>query len=307
MSLIPGPNGSPAGTAPAAALAWRTVARGSALECVLATVLLFGVTTIVRWVAGPSPVSAAIPRIHQELLVIAAGVGVLLAVLILSPAGKASGGHINPAISLAMWRFGLFPGAAVVPYGVAQLAGSLLGTLAGRAVWGPALSRPPVSDAALQPGPGWSSGALFAGEAASMGIIVLLVGVFLAVPGLVPLVPWLVGLLIGAAIALLGTTTGGSVNPARQFGPAIVAGRPDFLWVYLLAPLVGAFVATAFRNALVRRRSGGQRTGGAGPDGAVRPRPRRPRPGASPAPPPDEGPRAGARRRNEFMDPAHGP
>ncbi|MFF4755726.1 MIP/aquaporin family protein [Streptomyces sp. NPDC002514] len=307
MSLAPGPNGSPDRTAPATALTWRTVARGSASECLLATVLLFGVTTIVRWVAGPSPVSATIPGIHQELLVIGACVGVLLALLILSPAGKASGGHINPAISLAMWRFGLFPGAAVVPYSVAQLAGSLLGTLAGRAVWGPALGRPPVSDAALQPGPGWSAGALFAGEATSMGIIVLLVGVFLAVPGLVPLVPWLVGLLIGAAIALLGTTTGGSVNPARQFGPALAAGRLDFLWVYLLAPLVGAFVAAAFRNALVRRRSGRPRRGGAEPGDAARPRARHRRPDASATPPPADGPRAGVRRRTEFTAPERHP
>ncbi|MGW0993667.1 aquaporin [Streptomyces sp. NPDC002520] len=71
-----------------------------------------------------------------------------------------------------------------------------------------------------------------------------------------PLVPWLVGLLIGAAIALLGTTTGGSVNPARQFGPAIAAGRLDFLWVYLLAPLVGAFLASALCSGLLSRRAG---------------------------------------------------
>jgi glycerol uptake facilitator-like aquaporin len=36
-----------------------------------------------------------------------------------------------------------------------------------------------------------------------------------------PLVPWLVGILIGLGIALLGTETGGSLNPARQFGPAV--------------------------------------------------------------------------------------
>ncbi len=223
---------------------------GSALECLLAVVLLFGVTTIVRWVAGPSPISAAIPQVHDKLLVIGACVGPLLAGLILSPAGKASGGHINPAISIAMWRFGLFPGVAVAPYIAAQLTGSLLGTLAGRAAWGQAAGRPPVSDASLQPGIGWSAAALFAAETFSMGVIVFLVGLFLAVPRLAPLVPWLVGLLIGAAIALLGTTTGGSVNPARQFGPAIVAGRLDFLWVYLLAPMVGAVAAASLRGIL---------------------------------------------------------
>ncbi|MEU0964875.1 aquaporin [Streptomyces sp. NPDC005917] len=229
------------------------MARNSAAECLLAFVLLMAVITIVRWVAGPSPVSAAIPEVHAELLIIGGCVGLVLAGLILSPPGKASGGHINPAISIAMWRFGLFPGASVTPYIAAQLAGSLLGALAGGAVWGPVTDRPPVRDASLQPGHGWSAGALFAAETASMGVIVLLVGLFVAAPRLAPLVPWLVGLLIGAAIALLGTTTGGSVNPARQFGPAIVAGRLDFLWVYLLAPMAGAVLAASLCNTLVGR------------------------------------------------------
>ncbi|MEV4516331.1 aquaporin [Dactylosporangium sp. NPDC049525] len=217
--------------------------------------LLFGVVTVVRWVAGPSPVSAAVPQVHGELFLIGACVGLLLAGLILSPAGKASGGHINPAISIAMWRFGLFPGVAVAPYIAAQLLGSLLGTLAGRAIWGPVVASPPVNDASLQPGLGWTAGTLFAAETVSMGVIVLLVGLFLAAPRLVRLVPWLVGLLIGTAIALLGTTTGGSVNPARQFGPAIAAGRLDFLWVYLLAPMVGAVLAASLRNTLLKRPS----------------------------------------------------
>ncbi|MFJ1652890.1 MIP/aquaporin family protein [Streptomyces sp. NPDC088337] len=256
MDQTAGPYGPPDSPGPAGPVTWRTLTRGSALECLLATALLFGVTTIVRWVAGPSPVSAAIPRAHEELLVIGACVGVLLAGLILSPAGKASGGHINPAISIAMWRFGLFPGAAVAPYIAAQLVGSLLGTFAGLATWGPVVGRPPIDDTSLQPGLGWSAGALFAAETVSMSIIVILVGLYVAVPKLAPLVPWLVGLLIGTAIALLGTTTGGSVNPARQFGPAVAADRLDYLWVYLLAPMVGALLAASLRNALLHRRAG---------------------------------------------------
>ncbi|GAA3367985.1 hypothetical protein GCM10017744_082240 [Streptomyces antimycoticus] len=191
----------------------------------------------------------------MKLLVIGACVGPLLVGLILSPAGKAPGGHMNPAISPAMWRFGVFSGVALVPYIVAQLAGSLLGVLAGRAVWGRAASRPPVSDAALQPGPGWSAGALFVAETASMAVIVLLVGLFLSVPRPAPLVPWLVGLLISMAIPLLGTTTGGSVNPARQFGPAIASGQLGFLRVYLLAPMVGAVAATSLHNRFLKRRT----------------------------------------------------
>jgi glycerol uptake facilitator-like aquaporin len=240
--------------------------RHSAYEAVLTAALLFGVATVVRWVIGVSPISRALPGIHLELLVVGFAVGLLLAGLILSPLGKASGGHLNPAISLAMWRFGVFPGRGVLPYWAAQLAGSLLGVLLARAAWGPALARPPVLYSALRPAPGWSNAALFPAETASMAVIVLLVGVFLSVRRLAPRVPWLVGGLIGSAIAGLGTVTGGSVNPARQFGPAVFAGQFGFLATYLLAPLAGAGLAAwllscfAHRKVLTHRLGGGQVT-----------------------------------------------
>ncbi|MFD5060361.1 MIP/aquaporin family protein [Streptomyces sp. NPDC058394] len=247
----PRPPNEPGNASPGPA----AIAGHSTLECFLAFVLLFGVATIVRWVVGPSPISDAVTQIHLQLLIIGGAVGLLLAALILSWPGRISGGHINPAISLAMWRFGVFPGVSVVPYIAAQLIGSVLGVLAARAVWGSTVSRLPVVDAALQPGPGWTAGALFAVEAAGMGVIVYLVGYFLQTPRLAPKVPWLVGFLIGAAIALLGTTTGGSVNPARQFGPAVVSGALDFLWVYLLAPMVGAALAAAVLDRVHTRRT----------------------------------------------------
>ena len=81
------------------------LAQHSAIELILTSILLFGVTTIVRFVVGPSAISRAFPQIHVELLIVGLGVGVLLTGLIKSPLGKISGGHTNPAISLAMWRF----------------------------------------------------------------------------------------------------------------------------------------------------------------------------------------------------------
>ena len=154
-----------------------------------------------------------------------------------------------------MWRFGVFPGAGVVPYIIAQLLGSVLGGLVARIVWGPVAAEPPVAYAVLQPGPGWTDAELFIAEALSMAVIVLLVGICLTRPRFAPFVPWIVGGLIGLAIAALGTSTGGSVNPARQFGPAALSGQTRFLWVYLLAPMVGAMLATWVRGTVQRHRS----------------------------------------------------
>jgi len=209
----------------------------------------------VRWVIGPSVISRSIPQIHTELVLVGAAVALLLAGLILSPPGKASGGHMNPAISLAMWRFGVFPGAGVMPYSIAQLLGSVLGVLAARVVWGQVVAEPPVVYAVLQPGPLWSTAELFTAETLSMAVIVLIVGMCLAEDRLAPFVPWVVGILIGMAIAVLGTSTGGSVNPARQFGPAAVSGQTHFLSVYLLAPMLGAVIAAWLRQTIQHRRA----------------------------------------------------
>lgn len=230
------------------------ILRDSGLELFLTFCMLFGVTSIVRWVIGPSPISRTVPQIQAELLIVGATVAILIGGLILSPPGRATGGHMNPAISLAMWRFGVFPGVGVVPYIVAQLLGSVLGVVVARVVWGPVVAEPPVAYAVLQPGPGWSSISLFVAETLSMAVIVLLVGVCLAVPTLAPFVPWIVGGAIGLAIAMLGTSTGGSVNPARQFGPAALSGQTRFLWVYLLAPMAGAMLATWVRETVQRHR-----------------------------------------------------
>lgn len=74
----------------------RTVIWHSALEFLLTFVLLFGVVTFVRWVIGPSAVSRAVPQIHLQLVIVGSAVALLVAGLILSPAGRVSGGHMNP-------------------------------------------------------------------------------------------------------------------------------------------------------------------------------------------------------------------
>src|SRR3984957_504077 len=127
------------------------ILRDSALELLLTFLMLFGVTSIVRWVIGPSPISRAIQQLQAKLLIVGAAVAILIPWLLQSPSGRATGCHMNPAISLAMWRFGVFPGAGVVPYIVAQLLGSILGVVVARVVWGPVVAEAPVAYAVLQP------------------------------------------------------------------------------------------------------------------------------------------------------------
>ena len=250
-------------------LQFGTLIRNSMLELILTCVLLFGITTIVRFVIGDSPISRALPQIHVQLFLVGALVAVLLSLLIISRAGRVSGGHMNPAISLAMWRFGVFPAVGIVPYIAAQLIGSILGVLAARGVWGAIVARPPVLYAVIQPASDWSSRPLFLAELIFMGLIVFVVGYFLSNPQLAPNVPWLVGILIGLGIALLGTQTGGSLNPARQFGPAIASAHTAKLWVFLVAPMVGAELGAQLLRILQKRSQVlTHRLCGTDPDGA---------------------------------------
>lgn len=52
-----------------------------------------------------------------------------------------------------------------------------------------------------------------------------------------------IGAVVGLEALFAGPISGASMNPARSLGPALVSGRLDALWVYVSAPLVGAYLA----------------------------------------------------------------
>jgi hypothetical protein len=88
-------------------LPFARLLRNSALELLLTLFMLFGVTSIIRWVIGPSPISGTIPQIQVELLIMGTSVGILITGLILSPLGRITGGHMNGDFirDVAIWSF----------------------------------------------------------------------------------------------------------------------------------------------------------------------------------------------------------
>ncbi|MGV9935213.1 MIP/aquaporin family protein [Streptomyces olivaceoviridis] len=221
-----------------------------ACEFGLTTVLLFLVVTLVRWVRAPaSPLY--IGDLRLALAVVGPVAGVLITGLILSPWGRRSGGHMNPAVTVAVWLMDVFPGVSVLPYVAAQLAGSVLGTSLGRLVWGPVVSQ--VGFGALRPAPGWSAPAVFLAETGCIFVLALAVGCLLAYPALGRWLPYTVGGCIALIILLFGPLSGGSANPARQFGPALLSGQSADLAIYLVAPVVGAVLGASVHHLLYRR------------------------------------------------------
>ncbi|MFE4925143.1 MIP/aquaporin family protein [Streptomyces sp. NPDC056661] len=222
-------------------------------EFALTTVLLFLAVPVVRWLRDPDS-ALYLGDLYAALAVIGGFSGAILTGLILSPPGRRSGGHLNPAVTVSLWLMGVFPGRSVVPYVLAQLAGSAAGTGLGRLVWGPAVALPSVDHAAIVPAPTWQPTSVFVAEAGSMTLIIVAVGFTMAHARYARLVPYVIGLSVALVIATLGPRSGGSINPARQFGPAALAGQGTDLWIYLVAPVLGAVLGAWLHHLLSRRR-----------------------------------------------------
>lgn len=162
--------------------------------------------------------------------------------------GPVSGAHINPAVTLALATTRRFPWVEVVPYVVAQLIGAVVGALLIGGVFGTDAADLGLGATSLADGVPYWQGVL----AEALGTFVLLYAVMaLAVDSRAPL-GWaglMIGLSVAAAILLIGPQTGGSLNPARTFGPyvglAIFGGDVPWsdLWVYVVGPVAGAVAA----------------------------------------------------------------
>ncbi|GAF45272.1 MIP/aquaporin family protein [Rhodococcus wratislaviensis] len=236
----------------ASALPRRQPLARAADEFALTVVLLFLAVTVVRWLRDPGS-ALYIADLDVALAIIGVVSGIILTSLMFSPPGKRAGGHMNPAVTIALWLMNAFPGQSVPPYILAQLAGSAVGTGLARLVWGRAVSFPPVDYAAIRAASTWQPASVFLAEMGSMMVLIVVVGFFLTRPGCARLLPYVIGLSVGLVIAFLGPRSGGSINPARQFGPAALSGRTTDLWIYLVAPVLGAVLGASVDHALNRR------------------------------------------------------
>lgn len=175
------------------------------------------------------------------LLGVAFAHGLALAVLV-SALGAVSGGHFNPAVTFAVLLSGRMTPMLAGLYVIVQLAAGVVAALVLRFV---------VPEDAWQR-VALGTPALGEGMSALGGIVVEAVLTILLVAAVFGTAidrraPKLGGLAIGLAVAadilMGGPLTGAAMNPARWFGPAIVAGALDDWYVWWIGPLVGAAIA----------------------------------------------------------------
>ena len=174
---------------------------------------------------------------------VAAAFGLVVFILIQS-LGDISGAHINPAVTVAFWAGGRFPGRRVLPYVLAQLAGAALGSWLVKLI--------------ATPGSGLGATLPAHGAMPALGIETFLTFWLMLVIFRVTSGPKETGVLAGLAISatvalealVAGPLTGASMNPARSLAPALLSGIWTDWWVYLVGPVAGALLAVAVDRGL---------------------------------------------------------
>ncbi|EHN11119.1 Aquaporin Z [Patulibacter medicamentivorans] len=160
--------------------------------------------------------------------------------------GHVSGGHLNPAVSVALTIIGRFKASDLPAYIGAQLVGAILAALALKGVF-------PDADKLGNnaPAAGVSNGSALLVEAVLTAIFLF---VIVSVATDRRVTPGFAALAIGltlAAIHLVGiAVTGTSVNPARTLGPDLIAGHWDGWWIFLVGPFVGGAVGALAYQAV---------------------------------------------------------
>jgi len=182
------------------------------------------------------------------LLGVALAHGLALAVLV-SSLGAVSGGHFNPAVTLAVWIMGKITPARAVLYVVAQLVGGLAAGLALKLVFADSWQASNIGTPALGAG---ITPALGIGIEAVLTALLVLAVLGTAVDSRGPKIGGLaIGLAVAADILVGGPLTGAAMNPARWFGPAVAAGAYADWYVWWIGPLIGAAAAALlYRSTL---------------------------------------------------------
>ena len=221
----------------------------------------FGTFWLVFGGCGSAVLAAAFPDAGNALGIGFVGVALAFGLTVLTMAytvGGISGGHFNPAVTFGLWAGKRFPAADILPYVVAQVlgavaaAGVLFVIARGKAGFD-AVASGFASNGFDAHSPGGYSmiAALVAEIVLTCFFLLIILGVThkRAPAGFGPLA-------IGLALTLIHLisipVTNTSVNPARSTGPALFVGgwALSQLWLFWVAPIVGALVGGFLFNAL---------------------------------------------------------
>src|SRR3954464_11373512 len=203
------------------------------------------------FVGGAAIMTAQMAHLDNVLLVVAAAHGIALAVMV--TATMRISGHLNPAVTLGFLAARRIEPMMAMLYIVAQLLGAAVAAYVLQAIF-------PASIAAATRLGGQSVAAeLSSAQAILCEFIATFFLTFVvfgtAVDPAAPKVGgFAIGLTVTADILAIGPLTGGSMNPARSFGPAVASGILEGQLIYWIGPILGAIAAALLYDGLFLRR-----------------------------------------------------
>jgi MIP family channel proteins len=191
-------------------------------------------------VFAPVAVSANGGNLLASALV--SGLAVLAMIYALGPISAA---HFNPAVTLGFAAAGRFPARYVLPYWLCQMGGATLAAAAAALLFGPGHGAHVPASALVLRNVGTELLLSF-----FLMLVIIAVATDRRVSSTVPALA--IGLTVVFCVLVGGPVTGGSMNPARSFGPALFAGGSALsnLWLYLAVPPIGAVLAARIYEAL---------------------------------------------------------
>jgi aquaporin Z len=160
----------------------------------------------------------------------------LIVLAMIYTVGDISGAHLNPAVSLGFFVARRFPFRQVLSYVGSQCAGAIMATGVLRFLFPQSANL----GTTLPAGPPLQSFVLEMILTAILMFVILGVSTGAAEKGITAGI--VVGAVIGLEAMFAGPICGASMNPARSLAPAVVSGQLQHLWIYLIAPVIGACI-----------------------------------------------------------------
>ncbi len=197
-----------------------------------------------------SPMAQLIPAVKVRQVITGFLFGSIGASIALSPIGKVSGAHINPAVTMVFWLFRKIEGRLAITYILAQLTGAIIGCLPFilGSRWAGALIL-----AERLPGEGYSTQTALLGEVITTFTMVSLLVIFIGFRRIRQFTPYMFPVLYAIMVPLEADISGISTNPARSLGPAVISGQWAGWWIYWIGPLAGALLASLACSLLAKR------------------------------------------------------
>lgn len=187
-----------------------------------------------------------VPQLIENAVVRRALMGIAMGLtaisIIRSPWGQRSGAHLNPAVTLTFLSLAKVGRWDALFYVLAQFAGGWAGVRVAGMLLGLPLEHSSVNWVMTLPG-GFGERAAWAAEAAISFFLMMTVLVVSNTRQLARFTPYFAGTLVALYILFEAPVSGMSMNPARSFGSAAVAGDWTAIWIYFTAPLPGMLLA----------------------------------------------------------------